>query len=94
MMGIRQPDRADRADTSGINALLFGIAATERRPVLTTQVSRTPRGARGRLGAAHHARRGACGSLPKGLNDALMTVHDKRPVPDTPPRSPPPRAGA
>ena len=88
MMGVGNLTELTEADTSGINALLFGIAAELRvAAVLTTQVSRAcaPRGARGRLGAPHHARRArAQRTLPKGLSDALMTVHAKHPFPDTP----------
>ena len=59
MMGIGNLTELTEADTSGINAVLFGIAAELRRAaVLTTQVSAHARRgrARGRLGAAHHAR--------------------------------------
>jgi dihydropteroate synthase-like protein len=87
MMGIGNLTELTEADTSGINALLFGIAAELHvAAVLTTQVSA-------------HARRAVCEadwarrimhaasrhqSLPKGMSDALMTVHAKRPFPDTP----------
>ena len=62
MMGIGNLTELTEADTSGINALLMGIAAELKvAAVLTTQVSAAcaPRGARGRLGAPHHARRRA-----------------------------------
>ena len=62
MMGVGNLTELTEADTSGINALLFGIAAELNvAAVLTTQVSAAcaPRGARGRLGAPHHARGGA-----------------------------------
>jgi dihydropteroate synthase-like protein len=87
MLGIGNLTELTEADTSGINAVLFGIAAELGvAAVLTTQVSQ-------------HARRAVCeadwarrimhaaarhGTLPKGLSDALMTVHAKHPFPDTP----------
>ncbi|MGK6307992.1 DUF6513 domain-containing protein [Variovorax sp. DT-64] len=87
MLGIGNLTELTEADTSGINAVLFGIAAELNvAAVLTTQVSQ-------------HARRAVCeadwarrimhaasrhGTLPKGMSDALMTVHAKHPFPDTP----------
>jgi dihydropteroate synthase len=74
------------ADTSGINALLFGIAAELGiGAVLTTQVSAHARRA---VREADWARRimhaaTTLRSLPKGIADALMTVHAKQPFPDT-----------
>jgi dihydropteroate synthase-like protein len=87
MLGVGNLTELTEADTSGINAVLFGIAAELNvAAVLTTQVSQ-------------HARRAVCeadwarrimhaaaqhGTLPKGMSDALMTVHAKHPFPDTP----------
>ncbi|MDR6538626.1 DUF6513 domain-containing protein [Variovorax soli] len=87
MIGVGNLTELTEADTSGINAVLFGIAAElNAAAVLTTQVS-------------HHARRAVCeadwarrimhasvqrGTLPKGLSDALATVHARHPFPDTP----------
>ena len=58
MMGIGNLTELTDADTSGINALLFGIAAElerGRRADHAGQRPCAPRGARGRLGAPHHA---------------------------------------
>jgi len=87
MMGIGNLTELTEADTSGINALLFGIAAElNMAAVLTTQVSaharRAVREADWARRIMHAAARGHM--LPKGLNDALMTVHAKHPFPDTP----------
>lgn len=87
MMGIGNLTELVEADTSGINALLFGIAAElSVAAVLTTQVSAHARRA---IAEADRARRimhaaARTRSLPKGLSDALMTVHAKHPFPDTP----------
>ena len=62
MMGVGNLTELTEADTSGINALLFGICAELGvAAVLTTQVSPHARRAvkRGRLGAPHHACRAA-----------------------------------
>ena len=86
LMGVGNLTELTEADTSGINALLLGIAAElEVAAVLTTQVSAHARRA---VREADHARRimraaARSRSLPKGLSDALLTVHDKRPFPDT-----------
>lgn len=87
MMGIGNLTELVEADTSGINAVLFGIAAELNvAAVLTTQVSAHARRA---IAEADRARRimhaaARTQSLPKGLSDALMTVHAKHPFPDTP----------
>ena len=87
MMGVGNLTELTEADTSGINALLFGVCAElDVAAVLTTQVSPHARRAVAEADWArrimHAARRH--GTLPKGLSDALMTVHAKRPFPDTP----------
>ena len=87
MMGVGNVTELTEADTSGINAVLFGLCAElDVAAVLTTQVSpharRAVREADWARRIMHAARRHQ--TLPKGLNDALMTVHDKRPFPDTP----------
>ena len=90
MMGVGNLTELTEADTSGINALLFGACAElDVAAVLTTQVSSHARRAVREADVArrimHAAKRHAM--LPKGLGglgDALMTVHDKRPFPDTP----------
>lgn len=87
LMGVGNLTELTEADTSGINAVLLGIGAELGiAAILTTQVS-------------GHARRAVCEAdvarrvmyaardmqtLPKGLSDALMTVHAKHPFPDTP----------
>ncbi len=87
MMGVGNLTELTEADTSGINALLFGIAAELNvAAVLTTQVSahacRAVREADWARRIMHAAARQR--SLPKGMSGALMTVHDKHPFPDTP----------
>ncbi len=87
MMGVGNLTELIEADTSGINAVLFGICAElDVAAVLTTQVSNHARRAVKEADWArrimHAASRHA--TLPKGLNDALMTVHAKHPFPDTP----------
>ena len=87
MLGVGNLTELTEADTSGINALLLGICAElDVAAVLTTQVSgharravREADWARRIMHAAHAGQQ-----LPKGLSDALMTVHDKHPHPDTP----------
>ncbi|MBS0445375.1 MAG: dihydropteroate synthase [Proteobacteria bacterium] len=87
MLGIGNVTELTEADTSGINAVLFGIAAElDVAAVLTTEVSRHARRA---IREADWARRimhaaKAQQSLPKGIHDALMTVHAKHPFPDSP----------
>jgi len=87
MMGIGNLTELTDADTSGINAVLMGIAAELKvAAVLTTQVSahacravREADWARRIMRAAAHGQ-----TLPKGLSDALLTLHAKHPFPDTP----------
>ncbi len=86
MMGVGNLTELTEADTSGINALLFGIAAELNvAAVLTTQVSaharRAVREADWARRIMHAAQRNR--SLPKGMSGALMTVHAKHPFPDT-----------
>ena len=87
MMGVGNLTELTEADTSGINALLFGLCAElDVAAVLTTQVSAHARRAVKEADWArrimHAARRHQ--TLPKGMSDALMTVHAKHPFPDTP----------
>ena len=87
MMGVGNLTELTEADTSGINALLLGICAElDVAAVLTTQVSPHARRAVKEADWArrimHAARRHH--SLPKGLSDALLTVHAKQPFLDTP----------
>ena len=87
MLGTGNLTELTEADTSGIHAVLLGIAAElDARAILTTQVSPHARRA---VREADWARRimhaaAAHRMLPKGLSDALMTVHDKQPFPDSP----------
>jgi len=87
MMGVGNLTELTEADTSGINALLFGIAAELKvAAVLTTQVSAHARRAVREADWARRIMHAAARhqTLPKGISDALMTVHSKRPFPDTP----------
>ena len=87
MMGVGNLTELTEADTSGINALLFGIAAELNvAAVLTTQVSAHARRAVREADWARRIMHAAARqrSLPKGMSDALMTVHAKDPFPDTP----------
>ncbi len=86
MMGIGNVTELTEADTSGINAVLFGIAAElKAKAVLATQVSNHARRAVREADVArrvmYQAREMA--SLPKGFSEALMTVHAKHPFPDS-----------
>ena len=86
MMGIGNLTELTEADTSGINALLLGIAAELNvAAVLTTQVSAHARRAVREADWARRIMHAAARerALPKGLSDALMTVHTKHPFPDT-----------
>ena len=85
MMGIGNVSELTEADTSGINAILLGIAAELRATaVLTTQVSAHARRVVSEVDVARRVMFAAreTQSLPKGFSDALMTVHDRRPFPD------------
>ncbi|MET0208715.1 MAG: DUF6513 domain-containing protein [Burkholderiaceae bacterium] len=86
MMGIGNLTELTEADTSGINALLFGICAElDVAAVLATQVSLHARRAVAEADVArrvmHAAQRHQ--QLPKGLSDALATVHARHPWPDS-----------
>jgi dihydropteroate synthase-like protein len=86
MMGVGNLTELTEADTSGINALLLGICAElDVAAVLTTQVSAHARRAVREADVARRVMHAAAshGRLPKGLSDALMTVHAKRPFPDS-----------
>jgi dihydropteroate synthase len=87
MMGIGNVTELTEADTSGINAVLFGVAAELNvAAVLTTQVSNHARRAVREADWARRIMHAAVthSSLPKGISDQLMTVHAKHPFPDTP----------
>ena len=86
MIGIGNLTELIEADTSGINAVLFGIAELRASAVLATEVSRHARRAVAEADLARRIMFAAreTQSLPKGLSDDLMTVHHTRPFPDTP----------
>ncbi|WP_298830844.1 DUF6513 domain-containing protein [uncultured Piscinibacter sp.] len=87
MMGVGNLTELTEADTSGINALLFGIAAElSVAAVLTTQVSTHARRAVREADWARRIMHAAVRqrALPKGMSGALMTTHAKHPFPDTP----------
>lgn len=87
MMGVGNVTELTEADTCGINAVLLGMGAELGiAAILTTQVSQHARRA---IREADVARRVMYAAreqrtLPKGMSDALMTVHAKRPFPDSP----------
>jgi len=87
MMGIGNVTELTEADTSGINAVLLGMAAELRvSAVLTTSVSLHARRAVREADIARrvmHAAREAQ-VLPKGIDGDLATVHAKRPFPYSP----------
>jgi dihydropteroate synthase-like protein len=87
MMGVGNLTELVEADTSGINAVLLGIAAELRASaVLTTQVSPHARRAVREADWARRIMHAAVSQqmLPKGLSDQLLTVHARRPFPDEP----------
>lgn len=87
MLGTGNLTELTEADTSGIHAILLGIAAELRAgAILTTQVSAHARRAVREADWARRIMHAAASdrTLPKGLSDALMTVHDKHPFPDAP----------
>ena len=87
LMGVGNVTELTEADTCGINAVLLGIGAELRiSGILTTQVSGHARCAVREADIARRIMYAAreTQSLPKGMSDALMTVHAKRPFPDTP----------
>jgi dihydropteroate synthase len=84
LMGIGNVTELTDADTTGINAVLFGIISELNiNAVLTTAVSQHARRA---VAEADVARRlmfaaKADGALPRGYTNALITTHDKKPFP-------------
>jgi dihydropteroate synthase-like protein len=87
LMGIGNLTELVEADTTGINAVMMGIAAELRAgAVLTTQVSPHARRAVREADWARRIMHAAArhGVLPKGLSDQLMTVHERQPFPDGP----------
>jgi dihydropteroate synthase len=86
MMGIGNLTELTEADTTGINAILFGIISElQITNVLTTEVS--PH-ARSVVREADRARRIMYaareeGGLPKGIDQSLLTTHALKPFPYT-----------
>ncbi|HET9645753.1 MAG TPA: DUF6513 domain-containing protein [Burkholderiaceae bacterium] len=87
LVGIGNLTELTDADTSGINAVMLGIAAELRaKAILTTQVSPHARRAVREADWARRLMHAAVTQqmLPKGVSDALLTVHERQPFPDTP----------
>ncbi|MEJ8838860.1 DUF6513 domain-containing protein [Ramlibacter sp. AN1133] len=87
LMGVGNLTELVEADTSGINAVMMGIAAElDASAILTTQVSPHARRAVREADWARRIMHAAVSQqlLPKGLSDQLMTVHAKSPFPDAP----------
>ncbi|RZU02719.1 DUF6513 domain-containing protein [Rivibacter subsaxonicus] len=87
LVGVGNLTELVEADTSGINALLLGLCAElDAAAILTTQVSQHARRAVREADVARRIMHAAVQtqSLPKGMSEALMTVHAKHPFPDTP----------
>jgi dihydropteroate synthase len=86
MMGIGNLTELTEADTTGINAILFGIISElGLNAILATEVSPHARAA---VREADFARRMMYaakqeGSLPKGLDGSLLTTHARKPFPYT-----------
>ncbi|GIX29293.1 MAG: dihydropteroate synthase [Burkholderiales bacterium] len=86
LMGVGNLTELTDADTTGINAVLLGVASELRvAAILTTQVSPHCRRAVKEADVARRlmyaARESA--SLPRDFTEALLTVHARRPFPDT-----------
>ncbi|WP_157269149.1 DUF6513 domain-containing protein [Azohydromonas aeria] len=87
LVGVGNVTELTDADTAGMNALLLGLCEElQASAILTTQVGAHARRAvreadvaRRLMHAAHAGR-----SLAKGFTDELLTVHARRPFPDTP----------
>jgi len=87
LMGIANLTELVEADTSGINAVLLGIAAELHvAAILTTQVAEHARRVVREVDVARRimyaAREG--NALPKGISDQLLTVHARHPYTDAP----------
>ena len=86
MMGVGNLTELTDADTTGINALLFGVISELRlNAVLTTEVSTHARSAVREADAARRMMFAAReeGSLPKNYSGALLVNHERRPFPDS-----------
>lgn len=86
MMGIGNLTELTEADTTGINAVLFGIISElSINAVLATEVSLHARTAVREADVARRMFYAAKqeGSLPKGVDDSLLTTHERKPFPYT-----------
>ncbi len=87
MMGIGNLTELTEADTTGINAILFGIISELNiSAVLTTEVSPHARSAVREADCARRIMYAARAeeSLPKGIDNSLLTVHARNPFQYTP----------
>jgi dihydropteroate synthase-like protein len=86
MMGVGNLTELTDADTSGINAILFGIISELHiGAILTTEVSPHARRAVREADAARRMMFAARNdmSLPKDYTSALLTTHERKPFPDS-----------
>ena len=86
MMGIGNLTELTEADTTGVNALLLGIASELRLDaVLATEVSPHARTAVREADLARRIMYAARdeSSLPKGYDRGLTTTHERKPFPDS-----------
>lgn len=86
MMGVGNLTELTDADTSGINAMLFGIISELGiNCVLTTEVSPHARRAVREADIARRMMYAASedNTLPRDLTDDLLIAHERRPYPDT-----------
>ncbi len=84
IMGVGNLTELTEADTTGINAILFGIISELRlNAVLTTEVSPHARRAVSEADAARRMMYAARseGALPKDFDDRLLTTHARKPFP-------------
>jgi dihydropteroate synthase-like protein len=84
MMGVGNVTELTEADTTGINAVLLGMAAELHvSAILTTSVSRHARRAVREADVARRVMYAAREAqvLPKGMGGKLATVHERRPFP-------------
>lgn len=87
MMGTGNVSELTDADTSGIHAVLLGLASELHvSAVLTTEVSSHACRAVKEIDAARRMMYAAreAHSLPRDFSDALLTVHGRKPFPDSP----------
>lgn len=86
MIGTGNITELTHADTTGINAIMLGIASElKASAVLTTQVSKHARSVVQETDIARrimHAAMTDC-SLPVNYSDGLMALHDKKPYPSS-----------